>query len=124
MKKNMVVPVAVAVAIIGCVLAVSANVTTSKIHKNLDQERYKRFAAEQELLKANSALQEVQGELTESRQKIEGIQKIVSDGNSANSNLKNQLDALNKEKEALRQQLQQTQSELANQAVTEPAQAD
>lgn len=111
MKKNMLVPVSVGIAILGCVLAVSANVTTGKIHQNLEQERYKRMLAEQDLLKADQTLQQMQTELSDSRRKIDTIQKIVNDGKSDNSSLRTQMDNLSKEKESLRQQVEQLQAQ-------------
>ena len=65
--KNMTLPVAVFVAIIGCVLAVSANVTTSKMHSDIEQERYKRLAAEEQLQKAMGMISQLKVQLTDSQ---------------------------------------------------------
>lgn len=108
--KNMTVPVAVGVAIIGCVLAVSANVTTSKIHKDLDQERYKRIIAEKELQKATNQIKQLERQLGDAESKVSSIRQIIEQGNSEVQNLQTQLEALSKEKSALRQQLKQFQS--------------
>ena len=104
--KKMTLPVAVAVAIIGCVLAVSANVTTSKMNDNLDQERYQRMLVEKQFQKAQGTIKELQNELKASRAKIQSIEQILNQGESATADLKAQLEAVAKEKETLRQQIE------------------
>ena len=112
--KNMSVPVAVFVAIVGCVLAVSANVTTSKIHQNLEQERQKRLAAEQELQKAQGSVGQLRGQLGEAQQKLKVIDDVINQGKSTTTNLKNQLDALASEKAALANQVKELQKALTD----------
>lgn len=124
--KNMTLPVAVAVAIIGCVLAVSANVTTSKMHEDLDQERYKRMSAEKQLQKAHAAINRFKTELSDARNKIQGIQEILNVGQSARESLKGELESVSQEREALRKEreslmkkVEQLQKESAPQASQE-----
>jgi septal ring factor EnvC (AmiA/AmiB activator) len=113
-KKTMTLPVAVAVAIIGCVLAVSANVTTSKMHQSLQQERYRRLSAEDQLQKAQITIKNMNEELVTSRAKMEGIEKILNQGRTDSQQLEAQLQGVNQEKQALQQQLQQMQDQLKN----------
>ena len=122
MKKNFSVPIAIGVAVIGCAVAVSANLNAGKAAKNLQQERYNRMLAEQDLLKANPTLQQMQAQLKDSQQKIDSIQRIVSDGKSTTSSLQGQVDTISKERDTLKQQIQQLQGALATQ--TQNATAD
>lgn len=105
--KNMIVPVSVAVAIVGCVLAVSANGTTSKIHQDLHQERYQRLLAEEQLNKSQMTVKSLQSELEETRDKLAGIKEILDKGQS---DLKSQINQMQQENQALMTQLQQMQA--------------
>ncbi len=99
--------VSVAVAILGCLLAISASITTGKINRNLDQERYEKLLAQEQLQQANSRVKTLEAEVTDSRNKIESILKILNEGKSTTSNLESQLDNLTKENELLKQQIEQ-----------------
>ena len=120
--KNMSLPVAVFVAIVGCVLAVSANVTTSKMHRHLEQERYQRMLAESQLQKADNTIKALKKELSATQDKIAGITQILNQGQTAAENLKSQLKGMAQEKDSLSQEIQQLQSEL-NQQRTQAAPA-
>ena len=109
--KNRVLPWAVGVAILGCVLAVSANVTTSKIHDNLNQERHARMVVEQQLQMAGTKIKALEVQLTESQKKLQGIEAIVMQGRSTTSDLQAQLDAMAQEKSRLEAQIQSQQNE-------------
>ena len=109
MKKTMTLPVAVAVAIIGCVLAVSANVTTSKTVEDLKQERYKRMVAEEQLQKAKNDVSALSEQLFDSQAKIESIERILNQGKTEPQQLEQDLSAAQAEKSSLLQQLQEMQ---------------
>lgn len=115
MKKSMTLPVAVAVAIIGCVLAVSASVTTSKMQQGLEQERYKRLRTEEALQKAQMTVKALEAEFIRSQKKIEGIEKILNQGRTNADQLMSQLQSVNQEKEKLQQQLQELQEKMNTQ---------
>ena len=108
-KKTMTLPVAVAVAIIGCVLAVSANVTTSKTVEDLKQERYKRMVAEEQLQKAKNDVSALSGQLFDSQAKIESIERILNQGKTETQQLEQDLSAAQADKASLLQQLQEMQ---------------
>jgi septal ring factor EnvC (AmiA/AmiB activator) len=110
--KNITVPVAVAIAIVGCVLAVSASVNMSRLDQRLAQERYTRLAVEQKLQQAQKVIKQQAADLKDSQAKIGNIENILNQGKSTASDLKAQLDKQTKEKAALAQQLQQLQSQV------------
>ncbi|MCR4336245.1 MAG: hypothetical protein NUV91_00345 [Candidatus Omnitrophica bacterium] len=111
--KNMTIPVAVAVAIIGCILAVSANVTTIKVRENLDRERYKRFAAEESLQKTQTQLQRLEAELSLANGKLTSIEDVINEGKSVRSDLQNEVDRLQEEKTLLEGQIQSLQGQVS-----------
>ena len=109
--KKFTLPVAVGVGILGCVLAVSANVTTNEMRKTLEKERYSRILAEEKLQTASAKINALTKDIADSANKIASIEEILNVGNTANSELKAQLDALVKQNEALRQQQMQVQTQ-------------
>ena len=110
--KSRALPVAVAVAIIGCVLAVSANVTTSKMQDQLMQERYLRMVAERNLEKAKGQIQGLESDFADAKNKIDNIQGILTQGKSANAQMNSELSSLRQESQTLRQQVVNLQQEL------------
>ena len=103
--KNRVLPWAVGVAILGCVLAVSANVTTSKIYENLNRERHARLVTEEQLQGAVNRIKALEGQLTASEKKFESIQAILNQGRDMTNDLQAKLDAVTQEKEALAEKM-------------------
>ncbi len=122
--KSMTLPVAVAVAIIGCVLAVSANVTTSKMHQNLEKERYKRIVAEEQLQKAQATIKAMGAELKAAQAKIGSIEEILNLGASAKKDLEAKLKNVETEKQQMSTQIQQLQKKLQKSASQPSAPAD
>ena len=116
--KTRVLPLAVGVAILGCVLAVSANVTTSKIHENLDRERHVRLETEKQLQSAIMRIRTLQSQMAESQKKFENIQAILNQGRTVTNDLQLRLDEVIREKEVLAQKM----TELQNQATDDNAQ--
>ena len=110
--KNITVPVAVAIAIIGCVLAVNASVNMSRIDQTLEQERFNRLAAEQKLQTAQKTIKQMLSELEDSRKKIKNIEEIINQGRSTTSDLQAQLEKEAQEKTKLMGQVQQLQQTL------------
>ena len=112
--KNRVLPWAVGVAILGCVLAVSANVTTSKMHESLIRERHARLETEQYLQTAAAKIQSLQSQLAESQQKFDNIQAILNQGKTAANDLQSQLDKALQEKEILAQKMSELETQASN----------
>lgn len=106
--KKMSLPVAVFVALLGCGLAVIANVTTSRMHEKLEGERYRRIAVEEQLQKADQMIVQLKVELAEAKNKIASIQSILS----GTENLKDQLKAVDAQKRALQKQIQELQQQM------------
>lgn len=112
MKKTLTLPVAVAVAVIGFVLAISASVTTSKMQQGLEQERYKRLVAEEQLQKSQMTIKAMDQELVTAHNKIQGIEKILNQGRTDSEQLTSQLQNVTQERETLKQQIQQLQDQM------------
>ena len=110
--KNITVPVAVAIAIIGCVLAVNASVNMSRIDQVLEQERFNRLSAEQKLQTAQKNIKQLVAELEDSRKKIKNIEDIINQGRTTTSDLQAQLQKEAEEKAKLMGQVQQLQQTL------------
>lgn len=110
--KNRVLPWAVGVAILGCVLAVSANVTTSKMYETLNRERHARLVVEAQLQGAVNKIKAFEAQLADSKRKFDSIEAILNDGKNATNDLQAKLDTVTKEKEMLAEEM----AELQNQA--------
>ena len=122
--KNKTLPVAVFVAILGCVLAVSANVTTSKIKNLYDTEQYKRLTAEQELQKAQGYIAKLQDELKASQDKLGGIENILNQDKSKTEDMSSLIQTLQKERDTLKMKLDEAMKAQAQAVVTpQPAAA-
>jgi septal ring factor EnvC (AmiA/AmiB activator) len=100
--KNKTLPVAVFVAILGCVLAVSANVTTSKLKNLYDTEQYKRLTAEQELQKAQGYIAQLHADLKASKDKLGSIESILTEGKSMTKDMSSQIEQLQQERDTLK----------------------
>ena len=111
MNKNIILPVLVGVVVVACLLAVNANLSALK--KNLDIERYKRLDKERELDIAIKNSRRIQDDLNQAKHKLEGIQNIVSEGQSAASQLKTEVASTAKENEDLRTAVKKLQDELS-----------
>ncbi len=111
--KNATLPIAVGVAILGCVLAVYANLNSSKLSKDLDEERYKRLTAEQQLQNAQQKIGTAEAELGDAKSKMASIENILTNGKTAEKQLMGQLDELKMQNEALKQQLTADQEAVA-----------
>lgn len=103
--RNATLPLAVGVAILGCVLAIYANMNSVDLKNVVDGERSKRFAAEKQLLKVQQKAKVLEAELGDAKSKMASIEKILTDGKVAEQELLSELDTIKKEREALKQQL-------------------
>jgi len=104
--KKMTLPVAVFVAILGCVLAVSANVTTMQMHDHLKKERFRRIQAENKMQKMERDLMAIRQQASQSNDDLAQIQDILSKRDTEKSAMKEQLDQLTAQNQALVQELQ------------------
>jgi len=114
--KNKSLPVAVFVAIVGCVLAVSANVTTSKMHEKVKNERFKRLDLEKNILKLTQENNALKKDLAGKSSKLAQIEKIFNVGKAEKDNLKTELQKVVTEKDTLRSKIENLQKDL-NEAV-------
>lgn len=123
MKNNLILPVSIGVAILGCVLAVSANINAIEIKKNLEKERYQRMDVERRLQDSMQKAGFVQRELGHAERKISDIQNIINAGQASTNQLKSQMESTAKENEALRQSVKKLQDDL-NVAAAAQAQSE
>ncbi len=107
--KNATLPVAVGVAILGCVLAVSANVSSANVNKMLEVERYNRITAEQRLQKAQQQISGLEAELGNAKSKMTSIEQILTDGKMATEQVATEMETIKQERDALKQQLESLQ---------------
>jgi len=107
--KNLSLPISIVVAVVGCALAVNAYITSGNMRQNLEEERYKRMSAEENLQNTKSEVAKIRADLAAAQQTLTSIQDLVSKGSSANSGLRTQLDAVTQERDALKQQLEKIQ---------------
>ena len=106
--------IAVIVLMVGFLfMAFSSNQAVGHIKRDLDQERYKRIVAEENLSKTSAKISSLEAELAGTRDKIQSVQAILQEGKSETSDLKTQLERMTKAKEALEKRIE----ELKNAAV-------
>ncbi len=112
LNKNILLPVIAGIAALGCLVAVNANYSAMK--QKLTLERYNRLEAEKnlELIKRNSL--RLEDQLTQAKQKLEGIQSIVNEGQSTASQLKSKVQVTSQENENLKASIKKLQDELAS----------
>ena len=111
--KIKVLPWAVGVAILGCVLAVSANVTTSKMYDSLNHERHVRMQSEQNLQIASATIKTLEARLAESQKKFESIEAILNQGKATANDLQAKLDQVMQEKESLAKKMTELEQQAA-----------
>ncbi len=123
MKKNILLPVIVGICVIACVIALNANFGAMKQRLNL--EVYNRLETERKLDVAIKNSQRLNEQLKDAKRKLEGIESIVSEGQSARSQLKSTVEMTSKENEDLKQTVKKLQEDLAasQKAESERAQA-
>jgi len=115
--KNVSLPIAIVIAVIGCALAVNAFITSSNLRQNVQEERYKRMVAEEHLQNNKNDMAKIKADLTAAQQTLASIQQLVNKGKDTNSELKSELEQLRQERDMLKQQLGKNNS--AGEAVPE-----
>ncbi len=99
--------VVVSVVAVGCFLmALTANKSASQAKQELDQERYKRFNAEQNLTDANKRVNALESEIASLRDRVQSVQTILDEGKTQANDLKAQLETMNKTKELLEKKIE------------------
>lgn len=110
MNKNILLPIVVGVALFGCFLAVNANFGAMK--QNLNLERYNRLDAERKLDAAIKNSNQLEQKLSDAKRKLEGIQNIVDEGQSAASELKSTVENTAKENAELKAAIKKMQDDM------------
>ena len=122
-SKNIILVVAVGLTILSCFMSVGSSRQAAKIREGLDQERYNRMVAEEELEKSKGTVTSLQTQLDVANLKIKSIQSLVDEGQNVKSNLQAQLQSITQLKASLEKQLQdmQKKSEAMQQKSVEAA---
>jgi peptidoglycan hydrolase CwlO-like protein len=110
--RNLSLPIAIIVAIGGCILAVVANITTNNIHEDLGREQYHRMEAERSLQQAERKIAALTKEVEEASDKIQSIQTILSRGKTEANDLQSKLDVVAQEKKSLADKIRELEGEL------------
>ena len=116
--------IAVMVLMVGfLVMAFSSNQAVGHIKRDLDQERYKRIVAEENLSKSSAKINTLETELASTRDKIQSVQTILQEGKTETSDLKVQLERVTRAKEALEKKIEELKNAAAVPAESNPAPA-
>ncbi len=118
--KSRALPVAVAVAVICSILAVSAGVNTGELQSKFTDEQYRRLSTEKLLQESQAMISRLQMEVEASRRKIASIEQVLNEGKTQASDLEAQVGELQEQKAALEEQLQQTASQSTDQPQAKP----
>ena len=109
--KKMTLPVAVFVAILGCVLAVSANVNTMQIHDKLKMERYHRIQAENQMQNLQQEMAFIKKQAAQSLDDLARIQSILSNYDTEKTTLRQELQQMSQERDKLLNKVKQLSNE-------------
>lgn len=111
--KNKILLVVIVLMVGFLLMTLSSNQTLGHMKRDLDQERYKRIVAEENLNKASVKISTLETELSTTRDKIQSIQAILQEGKNETSDLKGQLESVIKAKEALEKKIEQLKNAAA-----------
>ena len=113
--KDKILVVSIILMIGAILMTLSSNQVTSKFHQELDQERYKRLVAEENLSKAATKISSLESELSGTREKIQSVQAILQEGKAQANDLKSQLDSVVSAKATLEKKIEELKKDQAAQ---------
>ena len=119
--KSKILLVVIVLMVSFLLMALSSHQSIGHIKRDLDQERYKRMVAEENLNKASGKISTLETELSNTKDKIQSVQAILQEGKSETSDLKTQLERVTKAKEILEKKIEELKSTAAS-APAVPAQ--
>lgn len=108
--KNVIISVAIVIAVLGAVFSVRFAKEVQQSHQTLDQERYNRMVAEENLSVANTKLNGLETELERLQNKLKNTEKLLGETSAINDDLKARLDKAMQIKESLEQKLKELQN--------------
>jgi len=117
--KNKILLLVIVLMVGFLLMALSSNRAVGHIKRDLDQERYKRIVAEENLSKSSAKINSLETELSATRDKIQNVQTILQEGKSETTDLKVQLERMTKAKEALDKKIEELKNATAPAAVVE-----
>ena len=90
--KTTILIAAILVAVLGITMTVRFAKDAQSHEQNLNQERYNRMVAEESLASANTKINALETELERLQNKIKNSEKLLSETNAMNDDLKARLD--------------------------------
>jgi len=118
--KNKILLLVIVLMVGSLLMALSSNQAVGHIKRDLDQERYKRIVAEENLSKSSAKINGLEIALSATRDKIQSVQTILQEGKSETTDLKVQLERMTKAKEALEKKIEELKNAAASAAVSTP----
>ncbi len=111
--KNLAVPVLVVLAVVVCVVvSVNANRAVATMNQALIKERHQRMTAEAALQQVRQENARLKAERADLDAKLQGIQDIITQGQSKTQKLQEQLEVLAREKADLTKKVETLQTRL------------
>ena len=105
--KNVFMLIIVVVAIMSIVLAVRYNKNAYKIQQDLNNERYSRMVAEENLQNATVKISSLENKLTKNQEKIQSIQTSLDRAKTTNDELTKQLKGVADDNEMMAQKIEE-----------------
>ncbi len=118
--KNKILLLVIVLMVGSLLTALSLNQAVGHIKRDLDQERYKRIVAEENLSKSFLKINNLEKEFSSARDRIQSVQTILQEGKSETTDLKVQLERMTKAKEALEKKIEELKNAAASAAVSTP----
>ena len=111
--KSLVIFGAILLALAGVGLAVHYNKNANYAQNVLNQERFEKLTAEENLEKANAKIESLTTELDRTKSKIKNISTLIEQTNSLNSDLKSRLETISKMNESLENKMKELSQQLS-----------
>jgi len=121
MKKDILLVVLILICIGLLVVVVSVCDKSNRVSKSLDEERYSRLVAEENVQKKEARLAALEIKLKSANDKIAKIQDLMNQQSNVNSDLQKQYEALTKTKTELETKLRVTLEEKNASIVLQPS---
>ena len=112
---------AIVLAVISISVSIHASKTSAQSQHQLNQERYARMVAEEELEKSKGKMISLEAELSRAQSKLGVIEKALEQSKTMNNDLKTRLDKEAQLKMALEGKIKNFEETMAQQAPSQPA---
>lgn len=105
--KNILFAVSFIVALVSVLLLIRFNRENADVSKVLDQEKYYRLKAEEDLQRSEYRIKKLEADLQNTQVKVSRVQENLDREKNANSRLKSQLEQLGETQAGLKKDLEQ-----------------